>query len=433
MMVNLIGQYQLMPRKTARFIAAAIGLLVCGWLALDAARVGASRFLGDYGLRANLPIAVDRAVSLRASDPESRYTRAIFRSGTGEFGNAAQEFEQAVALRPRDYVLWMELGLARDQAGEVQGAIVAFREAARLAPYYAQPRWQAGNALLRANRYDEAFAELRQAIANDPILLPNAVDLAYGLFAGDADAVEKAIQPQTSPARLVLARFFAKHGKADESIRLFRATSQITAEERQGLLTELFNAKKFPEAYEVWSSGLKGDNRGGESEARTSIVDSSFEGQIRVGAPPGFGWRIERDQRTVAVSLNLRQPHSGVRSLLIEWNGDPQHSIPAISQLILVEPGKRYRLSLWARTEELVTAGSPIVTVSSFTADVERLNAQSAPMVQATNEWRQYSLEFETGVNTQAIIVAVRRETCASDPCPIFGRIWFDDFELSNS
>jgi hypothetical protein len=324
-------------------------------------------------------------------------------------------------------MLWLELGMARDQSGDTQGAITAFKEATRLAPFYAHPRWQLGNTLIRAGRYDEAFVELRAAVASDPKLFPNLIDLAHGLYS-DASAVERAVQPQTPSAQMALSRFFARHGETDEALRLFRAVSQISQQERQDLLAELIAAKHFPEAYEVWASGVEG----GPPSTKYSIVDGGFEGEIRVSFSAGFGWRVERGQRALRASLDAHEPHSGARSLLIEWNGDPQPSIPAVSQLTLVEPGKRYRLSFWALSEDLVTAQSPTVTVIAM-GRVERLLAQSILPLQNTSKWRQYWLEFEADLETNAVTLAVHRENCASAPCPIFGKTWFDDFTLSQS
>lgn len=417
-------------RTIAQNTIAVIGLFVCVWMTVGSAKAGISRFLSDYGLKANVLVAADRAVSLGAYDPQVRVARATLLSNAGEFASASEELARAITIRPRDNFLWVELGLTRDLAGDDHGAITAFKKATQLAPYYAQPRWQLGNALFRARRYEEAFAELRGAVASNPAFLPNTIDLAYGLYAGNTAAVEQAVQPQTPAARFALARFFAKSGKADDALRLFRASGQISDEERQNLVTDLLSSQQFSAAYEVWGSGGEKYRRNHVAGNRPSIVDGGFEEEIRPNTNPAFGWRIERSQ-VIKASLSRREPHGGARSLQIEWNGDPQPWMSAASQLILVTPNTSYRLSFWARVEDLVTAGSPIVMVSA-PGKTERLLTYSAPLAQATNEWRQYSLTFQTDADTQAITLTIRREECSSRPCPIFGRLWLDDFTLSN-
>src|SRR5207253_3321882 len=145
------------------------------------------------------------------------YVRASLLARADESSEAIKEYERAASLRPEDYVLWLELGRARDRESDIEGALAAFAEAKRHAQFYAKPHWQLGNLLFRVGRRDEAFVELRIAASSDPKLLPQAVALAWAAFRGNASAVEEAIQPGTPPSRLALARFFAAHGKAVEA------------------------------------------------------------------------------------------------------------------------------------------------------------------------------------------------------------------------
>src|SRR5262245_16345070 len=85
---------------------------------------------------------------------------------------AIGEYEKAVSLSPNDYRFWMTLGTAQEQAGNPAQAELALKRAVALAPAYAYPRWYLGNLYLRSGRYDEAFAELRQASQADLDLMP---------------------------------------------------------------------------------------------------------------------------------------------------------------------------------------------------------------------------------------------------------------------
>ncbi len=78
------------------------------------------------------------------------------------------QFEKATSLSPNDYRFWAALGTARGQSGDMSGGEQALRQAVSLAPSYASPHWYLGNLLLRSNRYDEAFAELRTASESNP-------------------------------------------------------------------------------------------------------------------------------------------------------------------------------------------------------------------------------------------------------------------------
>ena len=141
-------------------------------------------------MSANSLAAAEAAIRLEPSDPEAAFARGSLLKLSGQSAQSLAEFERAVSLRPRDYYLWLELGLVRDELGDTQGALSSLNEAVRLAEYYAQPRWQRGNFFLRIRRYDEGFTDLRRAAENNPALLPNLIDLAWGLSKGDARLAE---------------------------------------------------------------------------------------------------------------------------------------------------------------------------------------------------------------------------------------------------
>src|SRR5688572_2945874 len=95
---------------------------------------------------------------------------------------ALREYEQAAALAPNDYLVWTEAGRARGALGDPEGGVETLRRAVALAPNYAQPRWHLGNALMRAGRMEEAFAELRRAADADPTLRPQVFNLAWQVY-----------------------------------------------------------------------------------------------------------------------------------------------------------------------------------------------------------------------------------------------------------
>lgn len=408
--------------RAAVAIAGFVFCLFCLWMA---ARTGLSRLYSTYAADAGRIEGADAALELTPSDPEAHLIRGALLKADNRLGEAIREYEKAAMLRPRDYVLWLELGLARDEAQDQAGAINAFQEAVALAPYYADPRWQLGNVLLRAGRVDEAFALMRRAAQSNHALMPQLIDLAWNIYNGDVASVEQAVQPQASTTRLALARFAAKHGKAGDAARIFRTIENVSEEDRRALLTELLAAKEFKVAYEVWSTEA-GKAR---SHSDSGFTDGGFEEQINFDEP-GFGWQIARNLQTVRASLDQAQPHSGSGSLRLDWSGDASPTTQIISQTVPVEPNARYRLRFAVRTEDLVTGGLPVVAILDASAKDSTQLAQSDPFPPKTAPWQEWSVEFETGKETQAVLVILRRQSCTGNPCPIFGRVWLDDFSL---
>lgn len=412
----------------ARSAALVLGLLACFWGMWSSGREGLSQLLAGYSLMTDRLEDADRAVKLNPTIPEAHYVRASLLHNRDELAEAVKEFERAVALRPRDYALWLELGRALDQANDVAGALAAFRESARLAPFYAQPHWQLGNTLLRSGGRDEALAELRRAATSDPKLLPAAINFAWAVSNGDPQAVEQALQPQTTAAHMSLASFFAKHGKASQAITEFRAAGGVSSAQRGALLADLLAYKNFAEAFEVWASGRQTNGAGG-SRGVAAIGNGGFEEPITLD-DPGFGWQLTSNPQSVRASLDPAEPRVGAYSLRLDWNGESNPSTPIISQLVLVEPQARYRLRFAVRTREMLTIGLPVVLVDDASSDNESVLTQSETFPQGTSAWQDRAIEFATGATTKAALIVIRRQNCAVAPCAAIGHAWVDDFSL---
>lgn len=375
--------------------------------------------VSDYAARAGAREAADAAVALTPSDPEALYARANLMADAGEYTSASHAYEGAIALRRRDYVLWTELGRAREESGDSEGALTALREAVTLAPSYARPRWLLGNTLLRAGRREEAYDELRRAADSDPRLYANLIQTFWYASGRDPSALARDARPRTAEQTLAVVNFLVKSGAAGEGMKVLRESgAKLTPEARRSLVSELVSVESFKDAYDVWSEG-RGPGAG-------LFDDGGFEAEAHVDEL--FGWRFARDIQSVKLSLDSDSPREGSRSLKVEYAGASDPNAAAVSQLLPVGPGERYRLTFSARVKDLVTGGPPfveVVSASKVGGTLATLPALSPEM----NEWRDFSVEF-TAPAAGAVRVALKRQPCASSPCPAFGSVWLDAFKL---
>ena len=121
-------------------------------------------------------------------------------------------------------------------------------------PVYSVPRWQRGNVLLRAGRYDEAFADCevpRIAIR----LVPNVIDLAWGVSGGDLKLTENWAEINTQTKRVAFARLLAAQGKLSEATQKFKEAGPVSGEVRREFVKQLIALEAFPEAFEIWREG----------------------------------------------------------------------------------------------------------------------------------------------------------------------------------
>ena len=380
--------------RLIRFAVAILAIAFCLFLIQASARIGFSRLLSKYALTVNSIPAADQAVRLSPSDPEAYRARAAVLNRWQMTAEANKSLELATSLRYRDDYLWLELGNAREDVGDKAGALAAFDQAVRWAPYYAHTHWQRGNLLLRMGRYDDAFAELRTAVAANRSYLPNLIDLAWGVSRADLSATKELIQLDDDAERLALVRFLASR-------------------------------KAFRDAFEVW---------GGSDLTRSPgprLFNGGFEDQIVLSGATFGGWILSPEQTKNKLAIDMSEKSAGARSLQINFGGEWNPGTPLLSQTLIVEPGKTYRMSVSVKTQDLVTGGPPLITVND--AVNNQLLGKSENFPSGTTPWLKLSFDFTTLATSEAIVIRLQRNSCDSSLCPIFGTLWLDEISVDEA
>jgi tetratricopeptide (TPR) repeat protein len=384
----------------------------------SAARIGFSRLLSRYAIGANSLAAAEQAIQLTASDAEAHRARATVLNRLHRTAEAKISLETATSLRSQDATLWLELGATREELGDTETALAAFDEAVRYAPSYAETHWQRGNLLLRMGRTEEAFADLRAAAASNRKYFPALMDLAWGLTGGVATASEKLLPIDNDAERLVFARFLATKGKGTDVAEQVRLLNGRLSEENKSELVQLLaRSRRFNEAANLFQGSARSD----------SVTNGGFEEPLTFDNAY-FRWVLSREQSGAKAAVDVAEKFNGERSLQVSFNGDWETSAALLSQTIAVSPSQRYRLSFALKTKDLVTGGPPRIVLTDATD--EQILATSETFPQSTASWQQLSVEFTTPPAAEAIVVSLKRQNCASAPCPIFGTIWLDEFSL---
>jgi len=410
---------------TRRIIIAGLTSALCLWAIWQAARIGIARTAGENAGLSDQTSSADLAVRLSPADPETHYARGDALQRISDNTQAKAEFERAVQLRPRDYYLWLVLGVTRDADQDQEGALRALKTSASLAPSYAKPSWQLGNLLLRMGQLDLAFAEFQKAARGDPSTLPVIIDLAWNLSQHDAPKVAAMLQPETDSTRLALALFFAKHNQSAAAAQQFLLNKGTSDPRAEVLLDELLKARAFSDAYQVWARmrGVPATNSG------NAFFDGGFEGWLATGQA-GFGWQFAPSITNVEMSVDTSEHQSGGRSLRIEFRGNSNPATSLVTQLILVKPQTHYRISFAALSRDFVSVAAPIITIRDASDPKGLILAQSPPLLPDKNGWRSFALDLTTNATSQAVVVSVARQNCTNDPCPAFGSLWLDSFEI---
>ena len=334
-------------------------------------------------------------------------------------------FTETVRLAPYDYRWWIELGRAFEQSDKPFEAEKAYRRAVELAPQYTYPHWQIGNFYLRQDRSEEAFAALKKAAEDNTVYRQQVFSIAWDFYGQDAARVEE-IAGEISTVKTDLAKFYALKGRAEDSLRIWNTLSDEEKENNEAvaklIAQVLYEKQRYRSAVEFVSQ------LGIEPKAKFGTVQNGgFEDEMGKADYIYFDWKVTPTEK-MDVKRDSTQKHGGNRSLRVTFNGFAEPQLYNIYQTIALEGGAKYRLSFWLKTENLKSAGTPLLEIVN-TADSKLITA-SKPFPTGTTEWQQINLDFTMPDGAEAVYIRTARSYCG-DSCPIVGMFWYDDFEIS--
>jgi tetratricopeptide (TPR) repeat protein len=383
-------------------------------------------FANTAASNAELKEVGDFLVSLSPSDPQTHFVSASLHEKAleaGDFETALREYEIAAGLAPHNYLLWLRLASIRGRAGDITGAEKSLRWVKELAPNYARANWALGNFLLREGQDEEAYAELRKAVAGDSTLALLAAATALQMSDGDARLVIKRFQ--NSPRiNVALASLLAGQKKFDEAVDIWNATEpQDDGVYREGatqLRKSLIENKRFSAAITLKNVA---SDPGGPAFER--ITNPGFERPVKTQEADAFDWKVTQDAYP-QVGVTDTQKRSGNYSLLVLLGAQGPKEFRGPSQLIAVRPGASYELNVSCRSDARSTAAFHWEVVSAN--DSKRL-AISPPLGTDQN-WTNITVPFAVPADTDGIEIRFVRDGCVGSNCNASGNFWFDDVEL---
>lgn len=361
---------------------------------------------------------------LAPDDPQTHHLAAVQLEKSFDpvdVEKALREYEIATALAPENYQFWLDLGRARDRSGDQTGAEAALRRALDLAPHYARVRWALGNNLLRQGRIEEAFAEIRQAVAGDVTFAAPAATAAWQFFDGDLGKIRSSMGG-SSQFDGALAALLARDKQYDKAMELWRqlpAADKKTSLKDVGknLLDNLLQGKRYRDA--AFVSG----EFNGTSEAIGQVTNGGFESAVKPEGAGIFDWQIAGGLQPQIV-LNNSQKHGGSNSLLLLFNATDAKEFRSVSQTVAVEPGHNYELELFYRAD--------LKTSAVFKWEVADANGIRIAVTEPTvpkADWTRLAARFTVPANSEGIIIRLAREGCGQ-VCAVSGSLWFDDVAI---
>jgi hypothetical protein len=372
------------------------------------------------------------AMRLAPDDPWTHWVVAGLEKRSllpGDLEDAARHYEEAVRLSPNDYRFWLDLGRTREELGDRAGGEKALRRAVELAPFYANPHWYLGNLLLRAGRGDEAFAELRRAAEADAKLRPQLFNAAWTLYGQNVDEIKKVVG-DSAAARAEFALYLVGRERLDDALNLWSSLKPAEKREQsaagEAIMKSLLGEKRYLTALNIFN-----ELNPGASVQVAQFVNSSFENGIDTQGANIFNWQIKSDPQA-QIAIDGSTGHNSARSLRIRFNSRETLAFDNIAQIVVVEPATQYRFECYVRAQDLKSVGTLVIEIIDG-MDGKTALGTSQPLAPGTYDWQPVTINFKTPPKTEAVTMRIVRATCgANATCPIFGMVWYDDFNLQS-
>ncbi len=338
---------------------------------------------------------------------------------------AAEMMVEAVRRGPQDYRWWVELGRSFEQADQFYKAEAAFQRAIEIAPEYTFPRWQFGNYLIRQDRSEDAFVQLKKATEKSSMYREQVFSLAWDYFDKDPTRVEQ-LAADTPDVRANLALFYAVRSSSEDSLRMWNSLPEEKKAEHlttaKVIAQGLYHKGLYRQSIEfAQQTGIDAE------AAHQTVTNGGFESSWGNPDDTLFGWKVTRADGRVDIQADTAVKKEGNRSVKMNFRAFDKAEFYNLTQVVTVDPGARYRLSFFVRSENLTSAGLPRVQV--WNVKTNGLIAQTEVFPSGTADWRQYSIEFTAPEDVQGFAIRTARDYCG-DACPLVGIIWYDEFRL---
>lgn len=179
---------------------------------------------------------VENHANIACVDPDAYIELGLALQEMGNYAEAAQTYQKAIALQPDSAELHAFLGICQQASGKLSDAADSYREAVRLNPDYAQASSNLGVILQELGESDAAIAALQNAIKANPAFPEAYANL--GVIWRAVGNMEKAIntfrtaialKPNYAEAHANLGACLHKLGQLEEALASVRIATLLNA------------------------------------------------------------------------------------------------------------------------------------------------------------------------------------------------------------
>jgi glycosyltransferase involved in cell wall biosynthesis len=212
------------------------------------------------------------------------------------WGDAARLYRQYLALRADDAPIWVQLGHALKESGNLSEAEAAYKKSLALAPDVADTQLQLGHLYKKMRNFSDAISAYREAARIDDMLVDARLELAeFGIGTDDLPVSQRSAAPRRPSMFIDLSDvfFYLRHHQTVSGIQrvqlgIATALIAMSAKERSGILflSEANNRHSYVVIDDVFVSEIARElSRDEVAHARLITIMNSATSRARLYDP----------------------------------------------------------------------------------------------------------------------------------------------------
>ncbi len=342
---------------------------------------------------------------------------------------AIRAYQTSLSFDPRSADTWLDLGSALEFEDNIADARKSFLEAKRVYPLSAEVAWRYGNFLLRQGELENAFAEIRLAVAADPKHGGEAFSRCWHADP-DLDLILDRVLPANRDVYLAVIFDLASEDRTEPALKVWSRLEALhpKLELRQvfPLMNLLIRGSRMEVAKRVWGEAVRFSELSTRPDPTGSVI---WDGGFETGAVGGgFAWEYPASFNSVQIRLDTREKHSGRQSLRLQFNGKRNLDFENACVIAPVQPSTSYRFSGWVRTRGLTIDEG--LRFSLRSVDVANARVFLTPEVHGSEPWTLVEASWTSEKESHGVQICIRRNASGRLENEIRGTAWVDDVAL---
>jgi tetratricopeptide (TPR) repeat protein len=328
---------------------------------------------------------------------------------------------EAIHLNPVKAEYWIDLAKIENALDNPIYADRAINRALSLKPAGLNVHWETANFRLKMGEVNKALSSFKYIAYNYPTERRKVYPLLWLATKGDLNVIMKEAIPEDIESRVDYLWYLIGREQKREAKKVWYSivSNNLHPPVRLRYINNLIAWGDIEDAIKEWKYLKRIDN-----VQKNLVWNASFEENETLNN--GFDWRIGK-VRGSEITIDNGKAKEGKHSLKIEFNGEENVNFYHLSQVVPLEPERRYVLSTSVRSSEITTTNGIKIDFSGLYGCKFY---KATEMITGTNPWKELTLEIETPENCKAGRVRVRREESSKFNNRISGTVWIDDVRV---